>query len=271
MKRFKIFAALHPFWFVMVLGFISALLIAIAYLWGVLSPCSELNQYIGQSVIQLVSTLFFIFILWRFGWLRASGFTSIGRGQTWIIIILPFIYVLAKDIYLMTGDFSFELSNPTLLFWLGLSSLTTGLFEETLFRGVVLFSFLLLWDHSRSGVTKSISVTALLFGGIHILRLVENPAPQTLLTMLTAVLAGFFYGVILLHGGSIWIPIVFHCLHNAVVNLNIVGKDAVETPLGSFFVLLTTIPVFLLGIYLLRKIRQRLGNFQPNDTNRILC
>lgn len=157
----------------------------------------------------------------------------------------------------MTGEFSFELLNPTLVFWLGLSSLTTGLFEETVFRGVVLFSFLLLWDQSRSGMTKSISASALLFGGIHILRLVENPVPQTLLAMLTAVLVGFFYGVILLHGRSIWIPIVFHSLHNALLNLNMAGKNAVETPLESLFILVTTIPVFLLGIYMLKKIPQK--------------
>ena len=259
MKRFKAFAALHPFLFVMIFVFISVLLIAIAYLWGELFQGSELNQHIGQSVTQLVSTLFFIFILWRFGWLSASGFTSIGRGQTWIIIILPFIYVLAKDIFLISGEFSFELSCPTLLFWLGLSSLTTGLFEETVFRGVVLFSFLRLWEHSGTGMTKSISVAALLYGGMHILRLAENPVPQALLAMLTAVLAGFFYGVILLHGRSIWIPIVFHSLHNAGINLNLAGKDSVETPLESFFILVTTIPVFLLGIYLLKKIPQKQG------------
>lgn len=262
MKRFKVFAEYHPFLFVMILGFISVFLIILAYSWGELFQGSELNQYIGQSVIQLASTLFLIFILWRFGWLRDSGFTSIGRGQTWIIIILPFIYVLAKDIYFMTGDFSFELSHPTLLFWLGLSSLTTGLFEETLFRGVVLFSFLLIWNHSRSGITKSISASALLYGGIHLLLLVENPAPQTVVAMLTAVLAGFFYGVILLHGGSIWIPIAFHCLHNVVVNLNMAGKDTVETPLISFLILVTYIPVFLLGVYLLKKIRPRMRSFQ---------
>lgn len=257
MKKFKVFAEFHPFLLVMIFVFISAFLIAVAYSWGELFQGSELNQYIGQSITQLISTLCFIFIIWRFGWLRASGFTSIGRSQTWILITLPFLYMLAKDIYLITGEFSFELSNPALLFWLGLSSLTTGLFEETLFRGVVLFSFLLLWDHSRSGMTKSISVTALLFGGMHILRLAENPVPQTLLTMLTAVLIGFFYGVILLHGGSIWIPIVFHGLHKAVVNLSMAGKNALETPRISFFILVTTIPVFLLGIYLLKKIPQK--------------
>ncbi len=257
MKRFKAFAEFHPFLFVAIFVFISLLLIAVAYLWGELFQGSELSQYIGQSVTQLVSTLFLIFILWKFGWLGASGFTSIGRSQTWILITLPFLYVLAKDIYLITGEFSFELSNPALLFWLGLSSLTTGLFEETVFRGVVLFSFLRLWEHSGSGMTKSISVTALLFGGMHILRLAENPVSQTLLAMLTAVLAGFFYGVILLHGRSIWIPIVFHSLHNAGINLNMAGKDAVETPLERFFILVTAIPVFLLGIYLLKKIPQK--------------
>jgi membrane protease YdiL (CAAX protease family) len=265
MKRFKVFAEFHPFLFLIILGFISLFLIILAYSWEELFKGSEQNQYIGQSVIQLASTLFLIFVLWRFGWLRDSGFTSIGRGQTWIIIILPFIYVLAKDIYLLTGEFSFELSKPTLLFWRGLSSLTTGLFEETVFRGVVLFSFLLLWGHSRSGMIKSISVAALLFGGVYILRLAENPVPQTVLTVLTFVLAGFFYGVILVHGRSIWIPIAFHGLHNAVMNLNMAGKNAVETPLGSFFILLTTIPVFLLGIYLLKRIPQvttQRSNFQ---------
>jgi len=92
---------------------------------------------------------------------------------------------------------------------------------------------------------------------MHILRLGENPLPQTVLAMLTAVLAGFFYGVILLHGRSIWIPIVFHGLHKAVVNLSMAGKNAVETPLISFFILVTTIPVFLLGIELLKKIPQK--------------
>ncbi|UCE20803.1 MAG: CPBP family intramembrane metalloprotease [Candidatus Aminicenantes bacterium] len=260
MKRFKAFAALHPVLFVMIFVFISVLLVVIAYSWGELFPCSELSQYIGQSITQLVSTLCFILILWRFGWLRASGFTSIGRVQTWLLISLPFLYVLAKDVYLITGEFSFGPSNPTLTFWLGLSSLTTGLFEETVFRGVVLFSFLRLWEHSRSGMTKSISVSALLFGGIHVLRLAENSVPQTLLTMFTAVLIGFFYGVILLHGGSIWIPIVFHSLHNAVLNLIMAGKNAVETALESFFILLTTIPAFLLGIYLLKKIPQNWEN-----------
>jgi membrane protease YdiL (CAAX protease family) len=107
-------------------------------------------------------------------------------------------------------------------------------------------------------------VTALLFGGVHILRLAENPVPQTVLAMLTAVLSGFFFGVILLHGRSIWIPIVFHSLHNAAVNLSMAGKNAVETPLISFFILVTTIPVFLLGIYLLKKIRPDGGKFQPS-------
>lgn len=254
MKRFKVFATLHPALFVLFIVLISVLLIAIAYLWGVLFPGSALCQYVGQSLLQAVSTLCLVFLLWRFGWLQISGFGSLGRGRTWIIIILPFVYTLAKDIYFLTGEFSFELSNPRLGFWLGLSGLTTGLFEETVFRGVVLSSLLLLWDHSRFGLTKSLSVTALLFGGIHLVRLVENPVPQTVLAMIAAVLAGFFYGVISLSGGSIWIPIAFHGLYEAALSLNLAGKNAVETPLTSLFIVLTYSPVFLLGLSLLKRI-----------------
>jgi len=261
MSRLKFIKTVRPNFSAKVLIFLTIVLIIIACGWEKLLQISALNQYIGQSVIQIVSTLCFICILWRFGWLRASGFIRIGQGRTWIIIIFPLIYVLTKDIYLITGDLSFDFPNPHLIFWLSLSSLTTSLFEETLFRGLVLFSFLLLWDHSKFGIVKSITVSASLFGGIHVLQLAENPLPQTLLIMLTAVLGGFFYGVILLHGGSIWIPIVFHGLHNAGVNLFTAGWNFTEKPLINFFILMTYIPVFLLGVYLLKKLPQKNSMF----------
>jgi len=256
MKRIKVFEEIHPYLYAVVLIFLTMVLIIIAYMWRVLFQGSELNQYIGQFLTHFVSTLFLVFVIWQLGWLRVSGFTFIGRSQTWMIVLLPLVYVLLKDIYLTTGEFSFDLSNPTFVFWLGLSGLAGCLFEETVFRGVVLFYFLRLWGYSKHGVKKSILMAALLFGGFHVLWLAENAVPQTVLYMLTASLAGFFYGVILLHGQSIWIPIVFHSLHDTVVNLNMAGKNVLETPLISFFMLVTYIPVFLLGIYLLKKIPQ---------------
>jgi membrane protease YdiL (CAAX protease family) len=156
MNRFKVFAVVHPYLNVIVSIFITMTLIVIAYAWGEVFQSSVLIQYVGQSIISLVSTLFFVFIIRRFGWLRASGFTSIGRRQAWLKILVIFIYILAINLCLTTGKSSFELSNPALIFWLGLSSLTAALFEETVFRGVVLFSFLWLWGYSKSGITKSI-------------------------------------------------------------------------------------------------------------------
>jgi membrane protease YdiL (CAAX protease family) len=256
MKKFKVFEEVHPYLYIIVLIFLTMILIVLAYMWGALFQGSERNQYIGQSLTQLVSTLFLVFVIWRLGWFRVSGFTFIGRSQTWMIVLLPLVYVLLKDIYLTTGEFSFDLSNPTLVIWLGLSGFATGLFEETVFRCIVLFYFLRLWGYSKHGVTKSILMAALLYGGFHVLCLAENPLPQTFLFMLTVALAGFFFGVILLHGQSIWIPIVFHGLHETVINLNMAGKNALETPLIIFFMLVTYIPVFLLGIYLLKKIPQ---------------
>ncbi len=254
MQRFELFEEQHPCLNSILLIFFTIILIVMAYAWREISKSSELNQYIGQSITQLISTLFFVFIIWRLGWLHLSGFTFIGRSQTWLLIMLTLIYVLAKDVYLTAGGFSFELSNSTLVFWLGLSGLAAGLFEETVFRGIVLFYFLRLWGCSKSGLTRSIFMAALLFGGIRVLKLTENPWPQTALSIFTAVFAGFFYGVILLHGQSIWIPIVFHGLYDTVINLNIAGENGTETPLISFFVLVTYIPVFLLGVYLLKSI-----------------
>ncbi len=260
MKRFKVVEEIRPYLYVIVLIFFTIILIAIAFAWGEVFQGSELNQYIGQSITQFVSALFLVFIIWRLGWLQNSGFTFIGRIHTWLLILLPLVYVITKDIYLTAGDFSFKVYDPPKFFWSGLSSLAAGLFEETVFRGIVLFYFLRLWGSSKSGLTKSILTAALLFGGIQVLRLTEYPVIQTVLCMLTAVLAGFFYGVILLHGQSIWIPIVFHGLYDTAVNLNMTGKNVTETPYISFFVLMSYIPVFLLGVYLLQKILHTGGN-----------
>jgi len=256
MSSLKFSKSFHLYLYAIVVIFFTIVLIAMACGWEKFLQISVLNQHIAQSVVYLLSTLFLVFVIWRLGWLQSSGFTFFGRIKTWLIILFPLIHVLTKDFYFITRDFSLKISEPRLVFWSGFSGFASGFFEETVFRGIVLFYFLRSWGHSISGIVKSITVSASLFGGIHVLQLAENPLPQTLLIMLTAVLAGFFYGVILLHGGSIWIPIVFHGLHNAGVNIFIAGRTFSEKSLINFFILITYIPVFLLGIYLLKKIPQ---------------
>lgn len=257
LERFKVLVGFHPYLVLTALVFLILILIAVAYFWGQWIQDSVINQCVVQFTTQLISSLFFLFILWQLCLLKASGFTRMGRSKTWSVAAMFLIYMVVINIYLRTGEFFFELSDPDLTFWLSLSSLVAGLFEETVFRGVVLFIFLWLWRGSKYCVAKSVSISALLFGCISILRLDGNSLFQILLSMLVATLAGFFYGAILLHGRSIWIPIVFHGLHNVGINLNMIGKDAIETPQTSLYLLLAYIPLFAVALHLLKKIPRR--------------
>ena len=246
--------ASHPCLFMTVFVLVIVLLIAIAYFSERWTKDSEVNQWIIQSITQLISFAFFVFILWQSGWLQDTGFARFGRSTTWGIAIVIFLYLAAAHFFFKTGPLFSRMPEPDFIFWLIFGSLIAGLFEELAFRGIFLFTFLWLWRRAKYQVVKSISATALLFGFVSILKTDGNSFYQTVWGVLTAAVAGFVYGVLLLHGKSIWIPVVLHGLHNVGMNLFMVDGNAAESLRPDLFLLLASIPVFLLGIYLLKRI-----------------
>jgi membrane protease YdiL (CAAX protease family) len=109
-----------------------------------------------------------------------------------------------------------------------LRSAVAGSAEEILFRGFLLYVLVRAWGGTRRGRLAAVSVPALIFGLTHTIQaLGGNSAGATLMTMVSSVVSGLWWGALVLLGGSLWPAVVIHAAANASVQI-------VAASLGGF-------------------------------------
>ena len=115
MQRFKAFAIRRPFLFGLLLIFIYSLLSTLSYPVHFLFPDSETGQLLGDALSRVIVFLYFLYLLWRFGWIGLSGIKKLRLGWMKYVIALILLYKIAAELYTFTGSpgnnsyFSFEL------------------------------------------------------------------------------------------------------------------------------------------------------------------
>lgn len=260
MSRFKQFAINHPiaFGLIVALAFIvlTILAYALSFPLSALLPDGALGQQVSEAITRAALALLFIFLLWRLGWLRAAGYARLPGWKTWLLLLLPIVYDVGAGVYAYTGDLSLTLPGPALTAAVLLNQLTVGLLEETAFRGLVLVAFVQHWGDTKRGLVKSVLLSALIFGALHMLHVAAGkPVLPAILQSLGAALGGIIYGAVVLYGRSIWPAVIWHALGNAAVNVKAIGDPTyAETPsMGVWYVLLS-LPVVIYGLVLLRKV-----------------
>jgi len=163
-------------------------------------------------------------------------------------------------VYAFFRGFSSEISDPALAGVVVLNNMAGGgLFEETVYRGVILYALVRLWGSSRRGILKSALISALLFAGAHIIRiLVAKPVVMTLLQVAETVVSGFYLAAFVLHVGSIWPAVLVHGLGNAIANVIVLGIPAFEETVSAWLLLiLLDLPVVIFAAYLLYSLSPR--------------
>jgi membrane protease YdiL (CAAX protease family) len=255
MEWFLQLATNLPIAFALLITFAVLLLSIAAFMLGMALPTGIYRPHIGQILGGLTSTLIFVFILLRFGWLTAAGFTWFAGGRSWLPILLLLVYAMIAAIYAYFGDFRFDLSRPKLAGVVAVNQMTVGLVEETAFRGLVMYAFVRIWGDSNWGLVGSVLLSAVFFGAAHLVWLVfGNPPLQTVLKSLSAFEGGICYGTFVLASGSIWPAVVFHGLLNAVVSLKLIDKpEYKETVSSGIRMVLLNLPIVIYAMYLLWK------------------
>ncbi|MBI4926767.1 MAG: CPBP family intramembrane metalloprotease [Anaerolineae bacterium] len=225
----------------------------VSFVLGMALPAGSYKPYIGQILGRLLTTLLFVFILSRFGWLSAVGFTRFAEWQSWLPILLLLVYTMVAAVYAFFGDFKLELSKPKLVGVVALDQMTIGLLEEIAYRGIILYTFVRIWGDSNWGLVGSVLLSAALFGASHLVWVLFGKPPlQSMLMSLSAFEAGIYYAVFVLASGSIWPAVLFHGLVNAVVNVKLIDQpDYKETVSSGVRMALLGIPVVAYGVYLL--------------------
>jgi len=155
---------------------------------------------LGALVVNLVAAAATAWVLWRLGWLRSAGFTTLGRvDRYWIA--LPFLVL--PSLYLLTGV---EGDAPELIGGLVMLTLGVGLSEELYSRGLSL--------RVARGLTPLLACAwvGFVFGAGHFLSALwfGRPLDDAALQVVLAGVHGFIFCAARIAIGSLWPLIVAH-------------------------------------------------------------
>ena len=90
----------------------------------------------------------------------------------------------------------------------------TGLFEETLCRGLLLKLLLKKNDHTKKGMIAACIISALLFGVAHLSNLLWMAPLSVIPSVFSATAGGIFLGAIYLRTKTLMAPILLHGINN---------------------------------------------------------
>ena len=255
MEKFKNFALKRPFVFGLVLFLIYSLLGALTWPVHYLFPGTEAGQLLGDALSKLLIFLAFLFIFWKFDWLKDSGLAKFGNLMVWLVILPILAYKVLTWVYAFTGDLSFPLSGAGIVSSHLVLQLSTGMVEETMIRGLVLTAMIMAWGDSKSGQFKAVVLSSLYFGMIHLFNLLGRPPGAVFLQAAILSLPGILYAALVLKYKTLWPGIIIHWLTNASVNIKLIGVEDFQETLSMWLIAAAvTLPLVLLSIYLVWKL-----------------
>lgn len=113
---------------------------------------------------------------------------------------------------LIDGSFSIKPLTLTILF----VSLTAGIKEEVVFRGVIISTLMRQWK-DRNLFRQAALVSGIVFGLIHAANIFAGADPlQTLFQVIGSVSVGFIFAAVYLRTGSILPCMFYHALHDII-------------------------------------------------------
>lgn len=257
MNRFKEFSGGHPIQFSLLITFLVLLFYIVAAVLAELLSNTVVGYNLTEALGRLLGSAIFVFLLWRFGWQEDAGLMRFGSLTVWLAAIIILAYEVATHVYPFLRGSELSNINPTETAAVALNAVTTGPLEEIPFRGIIFYAFLRLWAGSTNGLVKSLLLSALLFGGSHLIHiLLGRPIPQAMLVALNAMLAGIYYAAIVLRWKTIWPPIFLHSGVNvfaAIVAFNIPGFS--EPVPALLLAVAFQIPIVIWAGYLISRIK----------------
>ena len=247
MKGFLRWVTRHPYLFTLLvfpvipLG-LMAVQVGIAWIFG--STNAGPGSFQDRSKVLAVTL--YLFILWRFGWLRPAGLMALGKWQAWLVMVAASMLELGLVIGAINGHFHWQdlavMADPG-------AYLLVGLFEEIAFRGLILYAFINLWGEKRGGIWKSVMISAWVFGLGHLLTMLNgNTLSGALYQAGSCAISGVLWAGLVLYGGSIWPVVVGHFLVDAIGHGNLVAIPDVTR--ANRVIFWWEMPLLVLGVIL---------------------
>lgn len=211
---------------------IFAAFVIVSALLGIAAK-ALLPQYQPEFIALIALSVLMVMALSLLGWWKVSGFNLPAEWRDSRLMIVPFLIVLGLP-FLM----GIKPSDLGTFVYLLIGYALTGFMEEGLMRGIVLRVL------KPTGTNRSVIVSSLLFGLMHIGNLLYRNPAIVFAQMLGAFVHGIGLSAIRLRTNTIWFPVILHALHDLALkytNFPAIPLDVVQVTL-----------LMIYGIYLLR-------------------
>lgn len=234
----------HPYLFSALAGLVCLILVACgsaaSQILAMESTPARLTMAAGCAASALVGLV----LMWRSGLTWAEfGFRSSAprtlRG-VWYCLPLLLLEVLPLFLYrLPLGS-----GTPALLLFV----LAVGLNEEVYFRGLILRCL------RQKGVHIAIFGSSLLFGLLHAGNLLGGADPlYTVLQVVFAALVGLTLSCLVSLTGSLWLPILWHAVHDFIS----IQTDGIFDTRALALACIQTVILLIYGIFLWQKVKRQ--------------
>lgn len=252
--------------------------LAIAFIILLTIPTDgTISQNLRQEIPLALLTVLLLFAI---GGTSLIKFKRSGLGFTFkksIIYLIPGVVVsISTVVGALSSQDAMQPNWVSLLLQAVIFYLLLGIFEEGLFRGVILHALLARMGRTRQGVIGAVAIGGAIFGFVHILLswfltgvdLSAWGVLQALVKTLSAGMAGFFFGAVYLKTRNIWGITLVHGLSdfqlmvgsliffgtNSVSYVSADPKQAMSSLIINTIFIIIYIPLVVLAVRELRTV-----------------
>ena len=249
----------HPVGFAVVLTILWVVFLVVFMILASTVFHKPYGDALTVSIGRLAVTACILFLAWRMDWLKASGISRAGRRQVWLLALVGLVYFASASLYSFYGRIAFDFSSLLQLpdaRATVINHFIAGLSEEILFRGLILYALLRVWGSTTRGIFGGVLLASALFALVHITQVFTYGVSlsSALLLVLQALVVAFWWGALVVMGGSIWPAVVLHFVVNAVVAVQGLTTPVVESGILAYRQLIWfSLPLSVLAIGMLAK------------------
>lgn len=225
------------------------------------------EQKLAETIGRLISSIGIlvlynqIFDIKNFGLNKENFFNGIILGGfLFIVTIINFLFLI-NDL----SEYPIIVPSIYLIVIVSIEQVFIGIFEEFLFRGLILNTLLekMKNNHLKSKIA-AIVISSVLFGVVHFLNLFNdsNTLNDCFVDVCFATFIGIFLGALYLRTKNIWVVVFYHALVDLVSDLPVIFYEipiqaTADMPFTDAILNILSNTIFIFaGIFLARKLKE---------------
>lgn len=230
------------------------------------------DPYMGFDMIlsHIITCVIAIWLMKKLSIWEKTDFKKEGLVKG-LVLGIPFLVLgILSAVYSNLGvDYS-QLGTPDIkkVLIFTASMFMVGAAEEIVFRSLLLNNMIKKWGANKNGVIKAITISALIFGGIHLINVFVAPPVTVVVQAINAACAGVLFSVIYIRCKNIWAVIIIHMLvdwialflQQCFTGTTSIVTSEVSIIQGLLVVLVGSVIPLLFSMILLRKCKLPVNN-----------